>query len=136
MADTADAYERAAAKQPLHRLLGNAMRQSADLVQLEIALFKEEMTENISRLFIGLGLMVTGAVFAISGLLLLVQAFVAWLATVVGSAALAALITGGVLLIVAIAVMLAGRSMMSITPTRSIRSVSRDAHMFSDKVTS
>ncbi len=123
----------------LNRLVGDAMRQSADLVQLEIALFKEEMTENISRLFIGLGLVVAGAVFAISAVLLLVEAFVAWLATVVGSPALAALICGAALLLIALAFMLTGRSMMSVSrlkPRRTVRSVSRDAHMFTDRVAS
>lgn len=124
---------------PLSRLVGDAMRQSADLVQLEISLFKEEMTENISRLFIGLGLIVAGAVFAISAVLLLVEAFVEWLATIVGSPALAALICGGALLLIAMAFMLTGRSMMSVRklkPTRTVRSVSRDAHMFSDRMSS
>lgn len=124
---------------PLSRLVGDAMRQSADLVQLEIALFKEEMTENVSRMFIGLGLVVGGAVFAIAAVLLLVEAFVEWLATVVGSEALSALITGGALLLIALALMLTGRSMMSVRrlkPTRTVRSVSRDAHLFTDRMAS
>lgn len=138
----ADAESRARAEKDergLHRLVGDAMRQSADLVQLEVALFKEEMTENVTRLFVGLGLVVAGSVFAIAGVLLLVNAFVEWLGTVLGSEALAALISGGALLLIALAIMLAGRSMMSmrrLAPRRTVRSVSRDAHMFSDRVTS
>ena len=139
MADAENRYEERREKPALHRLVGDAMRQSADLVQLEIQLFKQEMAENISRLFIGLGLIVAGAIFAIAGVLLLVDAWVEWLATVVDSEALAALITGGALLLIALAIMLAGRSMMSVkrlTPRRTVRSVSRDAHMFSDRVAS
>lgn len=126
-------------KPGLHRLLGDAMRNSADLVQLEIELFKQEMAENISRLFIGLALLVAGAVFAIAALLLLVEAFVEWLATVVGSEALAALISGGVLLFIALAFMLTGRSMMSfdrLKPRRTARSLSRDASLISERVSS
>lgn len=138
MAET-DRHDKPRERIPLSRLAADAMRQSADLVQLEIALFKEEMTENVSRMFIGLGLMVAGAVFAIAGVLLLVEAFVEWLATVVGSEALAALISGGALLLLALAFMLTGRSMMSVSrlkPTRTVRSVSQDAHMISDRISS
>ncbi|ESR26190.1 phage holin family protein [Lutibaculum baratangense] len=139
MADTQGTAGAPRERVALHRLIGDTMRQSTDLVQLEIALFKEEMTENVTRLFVGLGLLVTGAIFAIVSLLLLVQAFVEWLATVLESESLAALITGGALLLIALALMLGGRSMMSLSklrPSRTVRSVRRDTHMFTDRMSS
>jgi F0F1-type ATP synthase membrane subunit c/vacuolar-type H+-ATPase subunit K len=63
---------------------------------------------------------------------------VKWLATVVGSEALAALIVGGVLAVVAIGLGLYGRSAMSssaLTPQRTVRSIKRDAEVLSERVT-
>ena len=62
-------------------------------------------------------------------LIWLTQAFVDWLATKVGSEALAALIVGGTLAVVAIGLGLYGRSAMSKTSlasTGTVRSVQRD----------
>src|SRR3982751_6611976 len=79
------------------KLLGEALRESSDLAQKELALFRAEMSENMRTLAMGLVMVIVAAVFVILALIWLTQALVYWLATVVGSQALAALIVGGVL---------------------------------------
>jgi len=62
---------------------------------------------------------------------------VKWLATIVGSEWLSALIVGGVLLVLAIGMALWGRSAMSLStlaPTRTTRQVRQDARALSERV--
>ena len=123
--------------QPIHALLGDALRESADLARKELALFRTEMTDNIRTLVTGLAMMVGAAVFAIAALIFLLQALVEWLATKVGSEALAALLVGLVMAAVAVGLGLYGRSTMSSTslaPTRTAQSVRRDAEVISERV--
>ena len=123
--------------QPIHALLGDALRESADLARKELALFRTEMTDNIRTLVTGLAMMVGAAVFAIAALIFLLQALVEWLADKVGSEALAALLVGLVMAAVAVGLGLYGRSTMSSTslaPTRTAQSVRRDAEVISERV--
>ena len=62
---------------------------------------------------------------------------VEWLATVVESEALAALIVGGAMAVIAIGLGLYGRSAMSsfsLLPQRTVRSVKRDTQVLSERV--
>lgn len=118
-------------------LIGDALRETNELARKEIALFRTEMTTNVRSLFIGLGLMVGAGVFGVVALFVLVDALVKWLATVVHSEALAALIVGGTLLVVAIVLALIGRNAMSLStlaPTRTTRQVRQDARALSERV--
>jgi hypothetical protein len=118
-------------------LIGDALRETNELARKEIALFRNEMTNNVRALFIGLGLLVGAAVFGVVALFVLVDALVKWLATVVHSEALAALIVGGVLLVVAVALALIGRNAMSLStlaPVRTTRQVREDARTLSERV--
>jgi uncharacterized membrane protein YqjE len=122
--------------QTIQGLVGEALRESTDLAQKEFTLFKTEVSQNIRTLFMGLALMVVAAVFAIAAVMLLTESLVEWLATVVDSEALAALIVGGVLALVAIGLGLWGRSAMtssSLTPQRTMRSLKRDAEVLSER---
>ncbi|MBY0260119.1 phage holin family protein [Methylobacterium sp.] len=118
-------------------LIGDALRETNELARKEIALFRNEMTSNVRALFIGLALLVGAAVFGVVALFVLVDALVKWLATVVHSEALAALIVGGVLLVVAVALALIGRNAMSLStlaPVRTTRQVRQDARTLSERV--
>lgn len=118
-------------------LIGDALRETNELARKEIALFRNEMTSNVRSLFVGLGLLVGAAVFGVVALFVLVDALVKWLATVVHSEALAALIVGGVLLVVAIILALVGRNAMSLSalaPVRTSRQVRQDARALSERV--
>jgi len=122
--------------QTIQGLVGEALRESTDLAQKEFTLFKTEVSQNIRTLFMGLAMMVAAAVFAIAALMLLTESLVKWLATVVNSEALAALIVGGVLALIAIGLGLWGRSAMSsssLMPQRTMRSLKRDAEVLSER---
>ena len=127
----------ATGSQSIQNLVGEALRESSELAQKEFALFRTEITQNVRALFVGLAMVVVAGIFAIAALLVLTQALVAWLATVVGSTALAALIVGGVLAIIAIGLGIYGRSSMSsssLVPHRTVRSVKRDTQVLTERV--
>src|SRR5918993_4205400 len=112
--------------QTIQGLVGEALRESTDLAQKEFTLFRTEISQNIRTLFIGLAMMVAAAVFAIAAVMLLTESLVEWLATVLDSEALAALIVGGLMAAIAIGLGLYGRSAFSsfsLTPERTLRSV-------------
>jgi len=124
--------------QTIQGLVGEALRESTDLAQKEFSLFRSEMTENIRTIVLGLVMFIAAAVFAIGAIIFFTGALVDWLATVVGSRALASLIVGGVLAIVAIGLGLYGRHAMSassLAPKRTVRSLKRDAEVLSERVT-
>jgi hypothetical protein len=121
----------------IQSLVGEALRESSDLAQKEFALFRSEMTQNVRTMFIGLAMVVVAAIFAIAAIILLTDSLVSWLAGVVGSEALAALIVGGVMAVIAVGLGLYGRSAMSaftLTPQRTVQSVKRDAQVLSERV--
>jgi len=122
--------------QTIQGLVGEALRESTDLAQKEFTLFRTEISQNIRTLFIGLAMVVVAAIFAIAAVMLLTESLVEWLATVVNSEALAALIVGGVLALIAIGLGLYGRHAMSastLTPQRTMRSLKRDAEVLSER---
>ena len=121
----------------IQALLGDVLRETSDLARKEIALFRAEMASNIRSLVIGLACMAASAVFAVVALIVLIGAFVKWLATIVGSEWLSALIVGGVLLVIAAGLALWARSALSLStlaPTRTTRQVRQDARALSERV--
>lgn len=121
----------------IQALLGDVLRETSDLARKEIALFRAEMASNIRSLVIGLACMAASAVFAVVALIVLIGAFVKWLATIVGSEWLSALIVGGVLLVIAVGLALWARSALSLStlaPTRTTRQVREDARALSERV--
>lgn len=121
----------------IQSLIGDALRETNGLARKEIALFRSEMAGNARQLVIGLVCMVGSAVFAVVALLILIGALVKWVATLVGSEWLAALIVGGGLLVLAVAVALWARNALSLStlaPTRTTRQVRQDAKALSERV--
>src|SRR3712207_3025152 len=105
----------------MHHLLGDALRESTDLARKEFALFRTEMSNNVRSLVMALVMFVAGAVFAIVAISLFTEALVEWLARVLNSEALAALIVGAVMAAIAIGLVLYGKSKLSassLTPDR------------------
>jgi uncharacterized membrane protein YqjE len=122
--------------QTIQGLVGEALRESTDLAQKEFTLFKTEISQNMRTLFLGLAMVVAAAVFAIAAVMLLTESLVEWLATVVNSEALAALIVGGIMAVIAIGLGLWGKNAMtasSLTPQRTMRSLKRDAEVLSER---
>jgi hypothetical protein len=121
----------------IQRLIGDALRDSTDLARKELALFKAEMTEKVTGLATGLAMFVGAAVFAIIALSLFVQSLVEWLAGVVDSEALAALIVGVVMAAAAVGLVLYGKSKLAafgLVPERTIRNVQRDTQVLTERV--
>src|SRR5215213_6004438 len=120
----------------IQRLLGDALRESSDLARKELALFRTEMSDNVRTIAMGLVMVIAAAVFSILALIWLTQALVDWLATKVGSHALAALIVGGVIAVIAIGLGLYGRNAMaktSLAPTRTAQSLQRDKEVLTER---
>jgi uncharacterized membrane protein YqjE len=123
--------------QSLQGLVAEAVRESTSLAQKEFALFRTEVSENLKAMLMGMAMLVMAAIFAIAAIMLFTEALVKWLATVVGSEALAALIVGGGLVIIAVALGLWGRSAISaasLAPTRTLHSLQRDSQVLSERV--
>jgi hypothetical protein len=121
----------------IQNLIGEALRESSDLARKELTLFKAELAANVKTLAIGAAMMAAAGIFAIAALILFTEALVKWLATVVNSEALAALIVGGGMAAMAVGLVLYGRSTMSaasLAPNRSIKSIQRDTQVLSEKV--
>ncbi|MCE4223754.1 phage holin family protein [Methylobacterium sp. C25] len=121
----------------IQSLIGDALRETSDLARKEIALFRQEMVSNVRTLFIGLALIVAAAVFAVVSLLVLIDALVKYVATLVHSEWLAALIVGGSFLFVALILGFIGARAMSLSnlaPTRTTRQVRQDARALSERV--
>jgi sterol desaturase/sphingolipid hydroxylase (fatty acid hydroxylase superfamily) len=120
----------------IQRLLADALRESTDLARKEFTLFRTEMSDNVRTIAMGLVMVIAAAVVSILALIWLTQALVDWLATKVDSHALAALIVGGALAVVAIILGLYGRSAMSKTslaPTRTARSLQQDKDVLTER---
>lgn len=118
-------------------LIGEALQAAGDVVRGEIALFRGEMTGNVRSLVIGIAMMVAVALFAVVGLLVLIDALVKWLATLVHSEALSALIVGGCLLALALILALVARgklSMGALAPTRTGRQLKQDAAVIREQI--
>ncbi|MCJ2009323.1 phage holin family protein [Methylobacterium sp. J-092] len=121
----------------LQGLLAEALRGASDVVRGEIALFRQEMANNLRSLIVGLAAMTGAAVFAVVGFLVLVDALVKWLATVVGSEALSALIIGVVFLVIGIVLALTARrrfSLNGLMPTRTGQQLRQDAAVIKEHV--
>ncbi|MBE7202409.1 MAG: phage holin family protein [Parafilimonas terrae] len=118
-------------------LVGDAVRELRDLVGSEITLFRTELAQGVHRISFGLSLLLVAAVFAIAGLFTLLLALVKGIAVLVQSDALAALIVGGVFLLLAIGLGLFGRSKTSLStlePTRTGRQVKQDAQVLTERM--
>ena len=121
----------------IQALVADALREASELASKEIALFRTEMTSNVRSLFIGLAMMVLAAVFAVTAMLVLIGALVKFVATLVGSEWLAALLVGGGMLLVAVVLGVIGARAMSLSnlaPTRTSRQVRQDARALTERV--
>lgn len=117
-------------------LVNDAVRDFRDLVGSEITLFRTEMAQGVHRISLGLTLLLVAAVLAIAGLFTLLIALVKGIAVLVHSDALAALIVGGVFLLLALGLGLFGRSKTSLStlePTRTERQVKQDVRVLTER---
>jgi len=120
----------------LQGLVGDALRDAAELASKEFALFRTEMSENLLGLAKGAGMFGAAAVFAVASLIWLTQALVYGLELIVHSRWLSALIVGGALALIAGVLIMAGKSMISSTslaPQRTVRQLKRDTEILTER---
>ena len=113
-------------------ILPDIVNQFSTLITKEAQLARAEMSEKITHLTLGLGLLVGGSVLLVPALVILLQAAVAaliaaeiatvWATLIVGGAALA---IGGALLAVGISRLKAARPI----PTKTIEQFQQDAEV-------
>lgn len=120
----------------LYQLIADALREASELASKEFALFRAELSENIRRLIAGIAMLMVAAIFGVATIVLLTAALVEWIAVLVDSSALAALIVAGVTLLLAVIFALIARARLSLTtldPKRTRESVNRDGDVFSNR---
>ena len=120
----------------LQELIGDALRNAADLASKEFALFKSEMTSNVTGLAKGVAMFAAAAVFAVASLIWLTQALVYGLELVIHSRWISALIVGGALALIAGALVVVGRNLLSVSslaPTRTVKSIKRDGEILTER---
>ena len=111
-------------------LVGDAMDHASNMVRGEIDLLRAELQENLSRAVRAMGLIVGAVVVILVALNVLAAAATAGIAQTGLGPGWAALIVGGVLLLVGILMVLKGKkdlSAVSLAPTRTARNVREDA---------
>ncbi len=111
-------------------LLSDAMGNVSALVRNEVDLARAEISENVTRAAVAVGLLAGAAIIALVALNVLAAALVAALTEAGLEAGWAALIVGAVLAVIAFAMMGKGINdlkLSSLAPTRTVKNVQRDA---------
>ena len=111
-------------------LVGEALESVAALVRNEVNLARAEINENVNRAAVAVGLLVGAVVIALVSLNVLAAALVAALAETGLAAGWAAVIVGGVLAIIAFAMVAKGTNdlkLSSLAPSKTARNIKRDA---------
>jgi hypothetical protein len=108
------------------------------LVRNEGRLARVEISENLSKVAVGLGLVVGGAVLLIPALVILLQAAVTALVQQFNvTQPIAALIVGGIVLLVGLVLLLVGIGRFkldTLMPDRTIHQIQQDAAVAKDQV--
>src|SRR4051794_407066 len=124
-------------RETIRDLFDEVLRDTSDLAQKEWELYRAELSEGIRQMFLGIVMIVVAAVFAIGAIILLAEAAQEWLATVLNSEALSALIVGVAMALITVGVGLYGRktfSSFSLVPTHTVRSVQTDKKVLAEKI--
>jgi drug/metabolite transporter (DMT)-like permease len=116
----------------LKELLADLTNSVTTLFRKEIELARAETSEKLSQAGVAAGAIAAGGVLALAALIVLLQALVIALAELGLAPALSALIVGGVVAIIAFALIYKGMNDLkasSLAPTRTVEALRRDAHM-------
>lgn len=111
-------------------LLNEVLTHVSNLVRKEVDLARTEVSENVTRAGVAIGLLVGALVVALVALNVLAAALVAAITAAGIPAGWSAIIVGGVLAIIAFAMVSKGLKdlkLSSLAPTRAAKNVQRDA---------
>jgi hypothetical protein len=120
----------------LAQLITDLSRDATTLFRQELQLLKAELSENASHAGNGIIMVASGMVLALSALLVLLLALVAWLSEVMPPA-LASLIVGAIVAIIAYAMVKKGMDALklkSLTPDRTVRQVAEDRNVVRERI--
>ena len=118
-------------------LFGDLTSRVSNLFRKEIELARAEASEKIGQAGLAAGSIAGGAILALAALIVLLQALVIALTELGLAPALASLIVGGVVAIIAFALIYKGLNDLkaaNLAPTRTVDSLRRDAHMVKEQV--
>jgi hypothetical protein len=118
-------------RRSIPELAGSVFRQLADLMRTEGMLARTEMTEKMSHMGTGLGLLVGGAVLAMPALVLLMESAVAALVENGWAPYWAALLIGGLSLLIGLMLLSMGASWLragNLIPNRTMQQLQYDAN--------
>lgn len=127
-------------RRPLTGLISDLWRDSATLLRDEAELAKAEISEKLSQLGTGIGVLAVGGAVLFAGLLLVLFAIVGLLAMVLPEEQapwLAPLLVGAVVLFAGWLLLSAGRHKLTagnLTPTRTVRSLQMDTELVKDHI--
>ena len=116
----------------LKDLLADLTHSVTTLFRKEIELARAELSEKVSQAGVAAGAIAAGGILALAALIVLLQALVIALSELGLAPALSALIVGGVVAIIAFALIYKGMNDLkasSLAPTRTVEALRRDAHM-------
>lgn len=118
-------------------LVQEVLGHLSNLVRKEFDLARTEVSENVTRAGIAIGLLAGALVVALVSLNVLAAALVAAIAELGLAAGWAAVIVGGLLAIVAFAMVAKGVNDLkahSLAPTRTVKNVRRDAEAVKESI--
>ena len=118
-------------------LIGDALTHVSNLVRSEVDLARAEISENMKRAAVAIGLLVAALIVALVALNVLAAALTAAVAELGIDAGWAALIVGGALALVALLMVMKGvkdLKMTSLAPTRTVKNVRRDAEVVKEHI--
>ncbi|MCK0168381.1 phage holin family protein [Jannaschia sp. S6380] len=118
-------------------LIGEVLSHVSNLVRKEVDLARAEVSENVSRAGVAIGLLAGALIVALVALNVLAAALVAAIAELGLDAGWAALIVGGALAIIAFAMVSKGTKdlkLSSLAPSRTAKNVQRDATVVKESI--
>jgi drug/metabolite transporter (DMT)-like permease len=120
----------------LKQLFGDLTSSVTNLFRKEIELARAETSEKITQAGVAAGSIAGGAILALAALIILLQALVIALTELGLAPALSALIVGGVVAIIAFALIYKGihdLKASNLAPTRTVESLRQDAHIMKEQ---
>jgi xanthine/uracil permease len=120
----------------LRDLFGDLTHSVTTLFRKEIELARAETSEKINQAALAAGSIAAGALLALAALIVLLQALVIALTELGLAPALAALIVGAVVAIIAFALIYKGMNDLkarNLAPKRTVESLQRDAQMLKEQ---
>ena len=117
-------------------LFADPTNSVSTLFRKEIELARTEASEKLGQAAFAAGSIAGGGILALAALIILLQALVIGLTELGLAPALSALIVGGVVAIIAFALIYKGTNDLkasNLAPTRTVESLRRDAHMIKEQ---